>query len=73
MLISAHMEELLKKIKHQLSLGSKSLAEEDRFLLECYFDNITTTNGEHQEYGLLAIQATRDREASHICMETMAT
>jgi hypothetical protein len=53
MLISAHKEELLKEIKHQLSLGPESLAEEDKFLLECNFDNIVTTNVEHQEYWLL--------------------
>jgi hypothetical protein len=37
-LISAHKDELLIEIKHQLSLGSKGLAEEDQFLLECNFD-----------------------------------
>jgi hypothetical protein len=69
-LISAHKEELLKEIEHQLFLGLESLAEEDRFLLECNFDNITTTIGEHQEYWLLAIQAAR--EASRIRTETTA-
>jgi hypothetical protein len=55
MLISAHKEMLLKEIEHQLTLGPEGLAEEDRFLLECNFDNLTTTTGEHQEYWLLAI------------------
>jgi hypothetical protein len=70
MLISAHKEKLLKEIEHQLSLGPESLTEEDRFLLECNFDNITTTTGEHQEYWFLAIHAAR--EASRICTETTA-
>jgi hypothetical protein len=69
-LISAHKEELLKEIKHQLPLGPENLAEEDIFLLECNFGNLTTSTGEHQEYWLLAIQATR--EASCICTETTA-
>ncbi len=42
-LISAHKEVLLKKFKNQLTLGPEGLAEEDRFLLECNFDNTTTT------------------------------
>jgi hypothetical protein len=60
-----HKAKLLKQIKHQLTLGLESLKEEDRFLLECNFDDLTTTTGEHQEYWLLAIQAAR--EASRIC------
>jgi hypothetical protein len=58
-LISTHKEELLKEIDRQLTLGLEGLAKEDRFLLECNFDNLTTNTGEHQEYWLLAIQATR--------------
>jgi hypothetical protein len=68
-LISAHKEELLKEIDCQLTLGQEGLAEEDRFLLECNFNNLTTTTGEHQEYWLLAIQATR--EVSRICTESL--
>jgi hypothetical protein len=63
-LISTHKADLLKEIKHQLSLGPDDLAEEDRFLLECNFDDITSTSGEAQGYWLLGIQAAR--EASHI-------
>ena len=59
-LISAHKEELLKEIEHQLVLGDKGLMEEDRFLLECNFDELTMTNGEQQEYWILAIQAARE-------------
>ncbi len=49
-LISTHKADLLKEIKNQLSLGPDDLAEEDRFLLECNFDNITSTSGEAQGY-----------------------
>jgi hypothetical protein len=59
-LISRHKEELLKEIDCQLTLGLEGLAEEDRFLLECNFDNLITTTGEHQEYWLLTIQAARE-------------
>ncbi len=51
----AHKEELLIEIKHQLSLGYKGLAKEDQFLLECNFDELTSTTSEHQEYWPLAI------------------
>jgi hypothetical protein len=70
-LISAHKEKLLKKIEHQLTLGSESLDKEDQFLLECNFDKLATTTNEHQEYWLLAIQAAR--EASRICTKQADT
>jgi hypothetical protein len=54
-LISAHKDELLKEIDHQLALGPEGLAEEDRFLLECNFEDMVSTNWEQQEYWLLAI------------------
>ena len=59
-IISSHKEELLKEIEHQLTLGPEGLSEEDRFLLECNFDELTSTSGEQQEYWLLAIQAARE-------------
>jgi hypothetical protein len=59
-LISACKEDLLQEIDHQLTLGPDGLAEEDRFLLEYNFDELATTNREHQEYWLLAIQAARE-------------
>ncbi len=48
--ISAHKEDLLREIEHQLTLGPDGLAEEDRFLLEWNFDELARMNGEHQEY-----------------------
>jgi len=59
-LVMAHKEELMKEIEHQLDLGEEGLAEEDKFLLECNFDELATTNGEQQEYWILAIQAARE-------------
>jgi hypothetical protein len=59
-LVSAHKEELMKEIAYQLELGAEGLAEDDRFLLECNFDELTTTNVVQQEYWILAIQAARE-------------
>jgi hypothetical protein len=59
-LILAHKAKLLKEIEHQLALGLEGLAEEDRFLLECRFDNLSSTTGKHQGYWLLGIQAARE-------------
>ena len=59
-MITAHKADLLKEIEHQLTLGPEGLAEEDRFLLECNFDDITSTSGELQGYWLLGIQAARE-------------
>ena len=59
-LVSAHKEELMKEIAYQLKMGKGGLAEEDKFLLECNFDELATTNGEQQEYWILAIQAARE-------------
>ncbi len=60
-----HKEELLKEIEHQILLGADELNKQDQFLLECDFDELATTSGEHQEYWLLAILAAR--EAPQIC------
>jgi hypothetical protein len=59
-LISTHKEDLLKEIEHQLVLGLDGLMEDDRFLLESNFDELAMTNGEHQEYWLLVIQAAQE-------------
>ncbi len=67
-LISQHKEEMIKEIEYQLDLGEESLVEEDRFLLECNFDDLSTTAGESQGYWLLAIRAAK--EASRLCTAT---
>jgi hypothetical protein len=64
-IISAHKEELLKEVKHQLNIGVDGLNKQDQFLLECNFDELATTAGEHQESWLLAIQAAR--KALRVC------
>jgi hypothetical protein len=59
-LVSAHKEELMKEIAHQLEMGPEGLAKDDRFLLECNFHKLATTNGKQQEYWILAIQVARE-------------
>ncbi len=59
-LVTAHKEEMLKEIVHQLVLGDEGLEEEDKFLLECNLDKLATTNSKHQEYWILGIQAARE-------------
>jgi hypothetical protein len=66
-LILAHKADLLKEIVHQLALGPEGLEEEDQFLLECNFNKLSSTMGEHQGYWLLGIQAAR--EASQLRAE----
>jgi hypothetical protein len=67
-LVSAHKEDLMKDIAHQLEMGAEGLAEGNRFLLECNFNKLATTNGEQQEYWILAIQAAREAR----CLSAMA-
>ena len=55
----------MKEIAYQLELGAEGLVEDNRFLLECNFDELTTTNGKQQEYWILAIQVAR--EACRLC------
>jgi hypothetical protein len=64
-LILAHKEELLKEVKNQLNIGPDGLDKQDWFLLECNFDKLANTTGEHQEYWLLAIQAAREASRIH--------
>jgi hypothetical protein len=59
-LINQHKAKLLEEITKQLSMGAESLMEDDKFLLECNLLDIISTNGEQQEYWLLAIQAARE-------------
>ncbi len=59
-LILRHKEEMIKEIEYQLDLDKESLAEEDRFLLKCNFDDLSTAAGESQGYWLLAIRAARE-------------
>jgi hypothetical protein len=55
----------MKEKEYQLELGEEGLAEDDKFLLECNFDDLATTNGKHQEYWILGIQAAREARRLH--------
>ncbi len=59
-LVNQHKAQPLEEITKQLSMGAESLMEDDKFLLECNLSEIAMTNGEQQEYWLLAIQAARE-------------
>ncbi len=59
-LVNQHKAELLEEITKHLSMGAESLMEDDKYLLECNFLDIVTTNGKQQEYWLLTIQAARE-------------
>jgi hypothetical protein len=59
-LINQHKAKLLEEITKQLLMGAELLMEDDKFLLECNLLDIASTNGEQQEYWLLAIQAARE-------------
>lgn len=69
-LISEYKLELQKEIDRQLELGAESLLKEDQFLLEINLDDLESSNGERQEYWLLAIQAAR--RASFLASEAAA-
>jgi hypothetical protein len=58
-LVNLHKSELLEEISNQLSMGAQTLMEDDKYLLECNLSTLATSNGEEQEYWLLAIKATR--------------
>jgi hypothetical protein len=59
-LINQHKAKLLEEITKQLLMGTESLMEGDKFLLECNLLDIVLTYGKQQEYWLLAIQAARE-------------
>jgi hypothetical protein len=58
-LINLHKTKLLEEIANQLSMEAENPMEDDKYLLKCNFSDLATTNGEQQEYWLLAIKAAR--------------
>ena len=58
-LVNLHKSKLLEEISNQLSMGAQTLMEDDKYLLECNLSTLATSNGEEQEYWLLAIKAAR--------------
>jgi hypothetical protein len=67
-IINLNKNELLEEIANQLSMGAENLMEDYKYLLECNLSDLATTNGEQQEYWLLAIKAAR--MAGVICQQT---
>jgi hypothetical protein len=64
-LINLHKTKLLEEIANQLLIGAENLMEDDKYLLECNFSDLATTNSEQQEYWLLAIKAARMASLIH--------
>ncbi len=63
--INLHKTKLLDEIANQLSMGAENLMEDDKYLLKCNLADLATTNGEQQEYWLLAIKTTRMASLIH--------
>ena len=57
---SLRKEEIQMEIEKHQELGEEGLLEEDKYLLEVNLEDLETTNGERQEYWLLAIRAARE-------------
>ena len=57
---SLRKEEIQMEIETHQELGEEGLLEEDKYLLEVNLEDLETTNGERQEYWLLAIRAARE-------------
>ncbi len=58
-LINLNKTKLLEEIANQLSMGANNLMEDDKYLLEWNLLDLATTDGEQQEYWLLAIKVAR--------------
>jgi hypothetical protein len=58
-LVNLHKSELLEEISNHLLMGAKNLMEDDKYLLECNFSTLATSNGKEQESWLPAIKTTR--------------
>ncbi len=52
-------EEIQMEIEKQQELGEDGLLGEDQYLMEVNLEDLETTNGEREEYWLLAIRAAR--------------
>jgi hypothetical protein len=63
--INLHKTRLLEAIANQQSIGAENLMEDDKYHLECNLLDLATTNGEQQEYWLLAIKAARMESLIH--------
>jgi hypothetical protein len=68
-LISAHKENSLKEIEHQLTLGLDGLMEEDKFLLKCNFDNFLQQKANIRSIGFSPYRRHR-RSANYVRWRT---
>ena len=69
-LITKRKEEIQLEIERQQELGSGVLLEEDNFLAELRLEELESTNGDRQEYWLLAIKLSRKARTIQACMIT---
>ncbi len=46
-------------------MGAENLMEDDKYLLECNFSGLATTNNKQQEYWLSVIKAARTASLIH--------
>ena len=53
-------EEIQMDIEKQQELGTDSLEEEDKYLMEINLEDLENTSGENQQYWLLAIRVARE-------------
>ena len=58
-LITKRNQEIQLEIERQQELGSEGLLEEDNVLAEVRLEDLESTNGDRQEYWLLAIKSAR--------------
>ena len=62
-LITRIKEEIHLEIERQQELGIEGLLDEDNFLEEVRLEDLESTNGDRQEYWLLAIKSARKSKA----------
>ena len=55
-----HKEEIQTEIEKQQELGTDSLEEGDKYLMEINLEDLENTSGENQQYWLLTIRAARE-------------
>ena len=66
-LITKKNEEIQLEIERHQELGSEGLLEEDKVLAEVWLEDIESTNGDRQEYWILAIKIGTEGESNSRC------
>ena len=59
-LITMRKEDLQRQIEEEIDKGWEDLLEDDKYLAEVNLEDLENTNGERQEYWLVAIRAARE-------------